>query len=119
MQLPKHYGDSFRKKLDGGGENFNLRIKSLYYYEVGELLCSRIKRIPTSRRGTDNSECRSGERRVKAFKIRVLAANNLLIPPLPSPLPPLPSPNHRASFDQEGGRDPQGGAEEDLCRGEV
>ncbi|GMI39229.1 hypothetical protein TrCOL_g10199 [Triparma columacea] len=54
MQLPKHYGDSFRKKLDGGGENFNLRIKSLYYYEVGELLCSRIKRIPTSRRGTDN-----------------------------------------------------------------
>lgn len=90
MQLPKHYGDSFRKKLDGGGENFNLRIKSLYYYEVGELLCSRIKRIPTSRRGTDNSECRSGERRVEAFKIRVLAANNLLIPPLPSSSSTLP-----------------------------
>jgi len=54
LVLPKMYGDSFRKKLDGGGENFNLRVKSLYYFALGTTLCSRIKKIPTSRRGTDN-----------------------------------------------------------------
>ncbi|GMH93262.1 hypothetical protein TL16_g12581 [Triparma laevis f. inornata] len=54
VTLPKHFSDSFRKKLDAGGDNFNLRLKSTYFYSAGNLLCSAVKAAPSSRRSNDS-----------------------------------------------------------------
>ena len=54
VTLPKHFSDSFRKKLDAGGDSFNLRLKSPYFYSSGFLLCSLVSSSPSSRRSSDN-----------------------------------------------------------------
>ena len=48
--LPKHYGDNFRKKCLAGAEGFNLRLKSLFFFEVGNRLCEAVANVQNLRR---------------------------------------------------------------------
>ena len=54
--FPKHYGHKYREKLKAGAVTFNLRSKSVYFYEVGNAICDLIATKGRSRRSVNMAE---------------------------------------------------------------